>query len=79
MLKLPAMLRIRLSRLGKKREPHYRIVVTEKRSKRGGKNVDEIGHWHPTEDRFVLDKKAYAEWVAKGAHPSQAVRKLIKS
>lgn len=72
------MLKIRLARFGKKHQPHYRIVVTEARSKRDAKNVDEIGHWHPQEDKLVLDKKAYQEWVGKGAKPSAAVRKLVK-
>lgn len=71
------MLRIRLTRTGKKHEPHYRIVVVEKRSKRDGKNVAEVGHWHPTEDKLVVDKKAYGEWVGKGASPSSAVRELF--
>lgn len=71
------MLKIRLARTGKKHEPHYRIVVSEARSKRGGKNVAQIGHWHPTEDKLVVDKKAYKEWVGRGAQPTTAVRKLV--
>lgn len=71
------MLKIRLSRTGKKHEPHYRIVVVERRSKRDGKTVDQIGHWHPKEDKLVFDKKAYAGWVGKGAQPTEVVRKLI--
>lgn len=73
------MLKIRLSRTGKKHQPHYRVVVTEARSKRDSKNVDQIGHWHPTEEKLVIDKKAYQEWVGKGAQPTDAVRKLVKS
>lgn len=73
------MLRIRLSRTGKKHEPHYRIVVTERRSKRDGKTVDQIGHWHPKEDKLVLDKKAFHDWVGKGAQPTEVVRKLATS
>ncbi len=71
------MLRIRLSRTGKKHEPHYRIVVTEKRSKRDGATVDQIGHWHPTEDKLIIDKKAFQDWVGKGAQPTQVVRQLV--
>ncbi|MDO8504069.1 MAG: 30S ribosomal protein S16 [bacterium] len=73
------MLRIRLTRTGKKHEPHYRVVVTERRSKRDGKTVDQIGHWHPTEDKLVLDKKAYESWVGKGAQATEVVRKLVIS
>lgn len=71
------MLKIRLSRTGKKHQPHYRIVVTEARSKRDGKNVDQIGHWHPEEDKLVVNRKLFEEWVAKGARPSDSVRKLL--
>lgn len=71
------MLKIRLSRTGKKHEPHYRIVVSEARSKRDGKQVDKIGHWHPKEEKLVIDKKAFADWVGKGAQPTEAVRELV--
>ena len=71
------MLKIRLTRTGKKHEPHYRIVVLPVRSKRDGEVVDQIGHWHPTEDKLVVDKKAYQDWITKGALPSATVRKLV--
>lgn len=71
------MLKIRLTRTGKKHQPHYRIVVTPTRSKRDGKVVDQVGHWHPGEDRIVVDKKAYLDWISKGAVPSEAVRKVV--
>ena len=72
------MLKIRLKRIGKKHEPHYRIVVTEARSRRGGRPVAEIGSWHPTEEKLVVKKEAYGAWVQKGAVPTEAVRKLVK-
>lgn len=72
------MLKVRLSRTGKRHEPHYRIVVSEARSKRDGEQVDQIGHWHPREKKLVLDKKAYAEWMKKGARPTDSVRKLAE-
>lgn len=72
------MLKIRLSRTGKRHEPHYRIVVSEARSKRDGEQVDQIGHWHPREKKLVLDKKAYTEWMKKGARPTDSVRKLAE-
>lgn len=71
------MLKIRLARIGKKYEPHYRIVITEARSKRNGKITDQVGHWHPKEDKLVINQKHYQEWIAKGARPTKAVRKLI--
>lgn len=71
------MLKIRLSRTGKKHEPHYRIVVSEARSKRDGKQVAKIGHWHPKEKKLAIDKKAFADWVSKGAQPTEAVKELV--
>lgn len=71
------MLKIRLSRTGKKHEPHYRIVISEARSKREGPAVARLGHWHPKEKKLVIDKKAYEEWVKKGARPTEAVKELV--
>lgn len=71
------MLKIRLTRTGKKHEPHFRIVVDEARSKRDGKYVAQIGHWHPKTKELVFDKKAYQKWLLVGAQPTEAVRKLF--
>lgn len=73
------MLKIRLKRTGKKHEPHYRIVVTEARSRRDGRPVAEIGSWHPTEKKQTIDMKKYNEWVSKGAQPTATVRKLASA
>lgn len=73
------MLKIRLARIGKKHEPHYRIVVTEARSKRNGKIVEQIGHWHPQEGKLIINQKLYGEWQEKGAIPSPSTRKIIES
>jgi small subunit ribosomal protein S16 len=70
------MLKIRLSRTGKKHEPHYRIVVTPARSKRDGEVVDQVGHWHPKQDLLVINHKTYDDWVKKGARPTPTVRNL---
>lgn len=71
------MLKVRLSRTGKKHEPHYRIVVAEGRSKRDGKQIDQVGHWHPKENKLVIDREAYGNWIKKGAWPTEAVKKLV--
>ena len=73
------MLKIRLARIGKKHEPHYRIVVGEGRSKRKGKIVDKIGHWQPGEGKIVINQKLYKEWMEKGARPTESARKLVES
>lgn len=71
------MLKIRLKRTGKKHQPHYRVVVTEARSRRDGRPVVEIGSWHPSENKFVLAKDKYDSWLQKGAQPTQSVVKLV--
>ncbi len=73
------MLSIRLMRTGKIHEPHYRIVVQEKRSKLNGKAIDTIGHYHPAqkEKLLVIDKEKAAEWMKKGAQPSDTVINLF--
>lgn len=71
------MLKIRLSRTGKKHQPHYRIIVCELRSKRDGKTIANIGHWHPSVDKLTINKEEYASWLVKGARPTQVVQKLL--
>lgn len=72
------MLRIRLSRKGKKKAPFYRIVITDRRSKRDGAPVEEIGTYNPTTKELKLDKTRVEEWIKKGALPSETVSSLLK-
>lgn len=73
------MLRIRLSRTGKKRQPSYRVVVAEKEAKRDGRVVERIGYYNPltnpAEYRIAEDRALY--WLSVGAQPSDAVRVLL--
>ena len=73
------MLRIRLSRTGKKRQPSYRVVVAEKDAKRDGRVVERIGHYNPLTNpadfRIQEDRALY--WLSVGAQPSDAVRVLL--
>lgn len=69
------MLKIKLTRLGKKAEPRYRIVVNECREKRDGQCIAELGYYHPAEQpkKLQLDLVAYEEWLKKGAQPTATV------
>jgi len=73
------MLKIRLSRRGKKNQPSYRIVVMPARSKRDGKYLELVGFYNPlTKPATIkIDKKIYQKWLEKGAQPSQRVKKLV--
>ena len=73
------MVRIRLSRTGRKNAPAYRIVVADKKAKRDGKFLESIGHYNPTEDpkKIVINQERYDHWVSVGAQPSDAIVKLL--
>ena len=73
------MLKIKLSRTGKKGQPHYRIVVAEARSKRDGKVTDNIGMYNPNvkPKTITVDHKKYNLWLKKGAQPTDTVRSLV--
>lgn len=74
------MVRIRLRRMGLKRQPSYRIVVTDSRKARNGAYLEVIGHHNPrtrpTTDIIEDDRALY--WLSVGAQPSDAVRTLMK-
>jgi small subunit ribosomal protein S16 len=71
---------IRLSRGGAKKRPFYRIVVTDHRSARGGRFLENIGTYDPTSEpvHFTIDRERFAYWRGVGALPSATVDRLIK-
>ncbi len=74
------MLRIRLSRHGAKKDPHYRLVVSERSSPRDGRFLEIVGYYNPALKPVRLDLKLdrIDYWIEKGAQPSETVRALIK-
>jgi len=73
--------KIKLMRLGKMREPHYRIVVADARTKRDGRSIETIGEYHPKSDPSVikLDGERAAYWLGVGAQPTEAVTAILKA
>src|ERR1700683_3876769 len=73
------MVRIRLRRMGAKKQPTYRFVVADSRSPRDGKFIAILGHYNPrTEPSTVeVDETKAKEWLEKGAQPSETVRRLF--
>ncbi|MCL6558473.1 MAG: 30S ribosomal protein S16 [Firmicutes bacterium] len=71
--------RIRLKRIGAKKQPRYRIVVADARSPRDGRFVEEIGYYNPLSDpaEVKIDEARAKEWLAKGAQPTNTVRNLF--
>lgn len=72
--------RIRLTRVGATKQPSYRLVVADSRSARDGRAIDTIGHYNPRTEpiELVVDETKAREWLAKGAQPSDTVRRLFK-
>lgn len=73
------MLKIRLKRLGAKKNPTYRIIVINSTTKREGAPIQELGHYNPKTKVMVLNKQAALDWVSKGAQPTNTVAYLIKN
>ncbi|MFZ0548251.1 MAG: 30S ribosomal protein S16 [Candidatus Promineifilaceae bacterium] len=73
------MLRIRLSRTGKKKQANYRIVVADADAKRDGRVVERIGHYNPRTEPidYAIDEKRALYWLSVGAQPSDAVQRLL--
>src|SRR6201990_3063955 len=67
-------------RLGKMREPHYRIVVADARTKRDGRSIETIGEYHPKHDPSVIriDGERAAYWLGVGAPPTEALTPILK-
>jgi len=72
--------KIKLKRLGKIREPYYRIVVADARTKRDGRAIEEIGKYHPkAEPSFIeVNSERVQHWLSVGAQPTDPVRVLLK-
>jgi small subunit ribosomal protein S16 len=73
------LLKIRLARVGKKKQPTYRVVIADARAPRDGKYVEIVGSYNPrTEpDTFVIDEEKVKDWLSKGAQPTMRMRKLL--
>jgi small subunit ribosomal protein S16 len=72
--------KIKLMRIGKIREPHYRIVVADARTKRNGRAIEEIGQYHPLPDPSVIqvDSVRVQYWLGVGAQPTEAVAAILR-
>ena len=73
------MLRIRLRRVGKKKQPSYRVVVADARSPRDGRFVDKVGFYNPLTDppTVNIDQEKLQSWIKKGAVPTESVQRLL--
>jgi small subunit ribosomal protein S16 len=73
--------KIRLARVGSKKNPIYRVVVADSRSPRDGKFIEIVGRYNPqTQPSTIeLDEAKVKDWISKGAQPTDSVQKLMKA
>lgn len=71
------MVKIRLSRKGRKKIPFYRIVVIDSKKARDGKFIERVGHYDPRSKELTLKQDRIEYWISKGAQPTNTVAKLI--
>ena len=73
--------RMRLTRIGSKKNPIYRVVVADSRSPRDGRFIEIVGRYNPQTDpsTIELDEDRIKDWISKGAQPSSTVQRLLKA
>ena len=74
------MVKIRLTRLGKKKQPFYRVVVVDSRDRRDGAPIEEIGYYNPISEpvQLSIDADKAKKWIGNGAQPTETVKALLK-
>jgi small subunit ribosomal protein S16 len=72
--------KIRLARVGSKKNPIYRVVVADSRAPRDGRFIEVVGRYNPQTEpsTVVLEEDKIKDWIAKGAQPTEPVKKLLK-
>ena len=72
--------KIRLTRVGRQHDPHYRIVAADSRYARDGRIIEQIGYYNPdnAQDKATINEELALKWLAQGAQPSDTVRAIFK-
>jgi small subunit ribosomal protein S16 len=75
------MVRMRLRRMGSRKNPQWRVVVADRRSPRDGRTIETIGHYNPQTDPsvIVIDTERARHWLDRGAKPSHTVARLLRT
>jgi small subunit ribosomal protein S16 len=71
------MVKIRLTRIGRKKVPFYRIVVIDSKKARDGEYIEKVGHYDPRRKELQINQDRVEYWISKGAQPTNTVAKLI--
>jgi len=72
------MLRLRLKKAGRKKQPSFRLVVIESRSRRDGRPIDEVGYYNPITKQSHFETNKITKWIKVGVKPSRTVENLLK-
>jgi small subunit ribosomal protein S16 len=72
------MLKLRLKRNGRKRQPSYRLVIMESTSRRNGRPIDEVGYYNPITKESYLNQEKITKWLNYGVQPTETVFQLLK-
>ncbi len=72
---------MRLTRIGGRKDPVWRIVVADQRSKRDGRNLEIVGHYNAQTNPSTIrvDEERVREWLGRGAQPTDSVRKILRT
>jgi small subunit ribosomal protein S16 len=78
--RIAVAVKLRLMRMGKKKQPTYRVVAADSRSPRNGRFIEIIGTYDPRQEPSVvkIDTDKAADWISKGAQPTETVARLLK-
>ncbi len=71
--------KMRLTRMGDKKSPFYRVVITDSRNARDGAYIDKVGHYNPTAQpaEIVINKEKALDWLKKGVQPTETVKSIL--
>ena len=72
------MLKLRLKRNGRKRQPSYRLVIMESTSRRNGRPIDQVGYYNPISKKSYFNQDKIIKWLKNGVQPTETVFQLLK-
>jgi small subunit ribosomal protein S16 len=72
------MLKLRLKKMGRKRQPSYRLVIMETHNRRDGRAIDEVGYYNPITKESSINSEKVVKWLEDGVKPTDTVKALLK-
>jgi len=72
------MLKLRLKKIGRKRQPSYRLVIMENKNRRDGRPIDQVGYYNPITKQSYFEVEKIIKWIAVGVKPTPTVANLLK-